>query len=110
MIFRHRARRSSTLQTDYPTRIGILSERSASKDLSSLIILMLLLPNLCALCALPLRVRPPDRGADPSQALTPLKCAVPRFLALTPLECAVTKTRSRKPFRMRSSEKKGGRG
>ena len=39
-----------------------------------------------------------------------LECALMQFLALTPLECAVTKTRPRKSFKMRSSEKKWGEG
>jgi len=39
-----------------------------------------------------------------------LECALPRFRRLTPLDCAVPKTRSPKPFRMRSSEKKRGEG
>src|SRR5215472_11155425 len=42
------------------------------------------------------------------QSISPLECAVTRFRLLTPLECAVTKTRSRKSFRMRSSEKRWG--
>ena len=39
-----------------------------------------------------------------------LECALPQFCTLTPLECAVTKTGSSKLFRMRSYEKKWGRG
>src|SRR5438094_6064369 len=42
------------------------------------------------------------------RSVTPLECAVPRFRALSALECAVTKTRPRKSFRMRSSEKRWG--
>src|SRR5215469_5957095 len=42
------------------------------------------------------------------QSISPLECALPRFRVLSLLECAVIKTHSRKPFRMRTSEKKGG--
>ena len=45
-----------------------------------------------------------------STLLTSLECAVPRSGLLSPLECAVAKTRPRNSFRMRTSEKNGGRG
>src|SRR5713226_6564704 len=43
-------------------------------------------------------------------SLSPLECAVPKNAPITPLECAVPKTMDLKSFRMRSSEKSGGRG
>jgi hypothetical protein len=42
--------------------------------------------------------------------LSHLECAVPQIAPITPLKCAVPKTRHLKSFRMRSSEKSGGRG
>ena len=45
-----------------------------------------------------------------SPRLSSLECTLPRSRALSALECAVTKTRRRKSFRMRSSEKRWGEG
>src|SRR5258708_18684100 len=61
--------------------------------------------------------RPIRAGSDPQTSqrnngisLSPLECADPKNASITPLECAVPKTMDLKSFRMRSSEKSGGRG
>src|SRR5215472_12330036 len=51
-----------------------------------------------------------SRPKDLNVHVSLLECAVTQNATLSPLECAVTKTRLRKPFRMRSYQKKGGRG
>src|SRR5260370_9260769 len=62
--------------------------------------------------------RPPRRAPSfqlstvnlqPLHPLSLLECADPQNAPITPLECAVPKTRHLKSFRMRSSEKSGGR-
>jgi hypothetical protein len=45
----------------------------------------------------------------PFHLLSLLECADPKNAPITPLECAVPKTRHLKSFRMRRSEKRGGR-